>query len=155
MLSPNCTPKTKWRRETNCHWGGSETPVCQSKLPPATIQFLSFKPIQHGVDTLGGPELLAHRIQLLLQENQNGSLSKWMFQTLSALSRNCLLLEVSVHFPELYHHVGQMYGSSSSLIYGHGNDIKFQRGRASGRSPWPIPVCCCTSPNLKITPKEV
>ena len=67
---------------------------------------------------------LAHHIQLLLQENQDGSLLKTdVSNAFNTASRKHLLSEASGHFPELYHHVCQMYGSSSSLIYAHGNDI--------------------------------
>ena len=77
-----------------------------------------FTPIQHGVSTQNGTELVAHHIGLMLEVNQNWIVLKSdVRNAFNSISRCDMLKEVSKAFPDLFSHIQQMYGHSSSLVY--------------------------------------
>ena len=95
-----------------------------------------FSPLQHGVATRGGSEMLVHHVQRLLEENPEfGVLKTDVSNAFNSVSRQHLLQEVASHFPELYGHVKQMYGQSSPLLYFNGHNtciIESQEGVHQG-----------------------
>ena len=77
-----------------------------------------FTPIQHGVSTQNGTELVAHHIGLMLEVNQDWIVLKsHVRNAFNSISRCDMLNKVSKAFPDLFSHIQQMYGHSSSLIY--------------------------------------
>ena len=77
-----------------------------------------FSPIQHGVATAGGGELLTQLIQLLMDQNPEWSVLKTdVSNAFNPISRKCLMEEISNCFPGIVAHVHQMYSKPSSLIY--------------------------------------
>ena len=82
------------------------------------MNFRIFSPLQHGVSTEGGTDLLLHHIQLLLETN-----SDWIVLKTGAKnafnSVHCshLLQHVMKSFPILTNHVMQMYSGSGPLIF--------------------------------------
>ncbi|XP_062499650.1 uncharacterized protein LOC134176971 [Corticium candelabrum] len=89
--------------------------ICQQKSP----EFASyFSPIQHGIATPGGAELLTHHIQILLEQNPDWSILKTdVRNAFNSVSRERLLQQIAKDFPDIYPHVKQLYGESSKLIY--------------------------------------
>ena len=81
-----------------------------------------FAPLQHGIATDGGADLLVHDVQLLL-----GSHKDWLVMKTDAknafnsVKRSHLLTQVSKHFPEMFPHVNQMHAGSGPLIYLQGD----------------------------------
>ena len=83
-----------------------------------------FKPIQHGIATPGGAELLVHHLSFLMENNPGLSvLCTDVKNAFNSVSRDSILSQVMKVFPEIYHHVRQMYDSPSTLIYVKGKDI--------------------------------
>ena len=77
-----------------------------------------FSPIQHGVATAGGAELLTHHIQLLMDQNPEWPVLKTnVSNALNSISRKCFMEEISKCFLGIAAHVHQMYSKPSSLIY--------------------------------------
>ena len=65
-----------------------------------------FSPLQHGVATKGGTELLVHQVQLLLEENKDWIVLKSdMRNAFNSVSRSHLLNEVARAFPDIFGHV--------------------------------------------------
>ena len=89
--------------------------ICQQKSP----EFASyFSPIQHGIATPGGAELLTHHIQILLEQNPDWSILKTdVRNAFNSVSRERLLQQIAKDFPDIYPHVKQLYMESSKLIY--------------------------------------
>ena len=80
-----------------------------------------FCPIQHGVSTENGSELIAHHIELALENNPEWIVLKSdVKNAFNSVSRQHLLQEIQQCFPELYNHAFQMYGGFSSLLYMEG-----------------------------------
>ena len=81
-----------------------------------------FCPIQHGVSTKCGTELIAHHISLTLESNPNWIVLKSdVKNAFNSVSRDQIMEQVSLTFPELYNHVIQMYGKPSSLVFMQGS----------------------------------
>ena len=81
--------------------------ICLQKKP-ALASF--FVPIQHGVATEGGPELIIHHVQLLMEEHPDWVVVKSdISNAFNSVDRRHLLNEISATLPELSGHVGQMY----------------------------------------------
>ena len=77
-----------------------------------------FAPIQHGVATDGGSELVVNHIRLFLESNKHWSLLKTdVKNAFNSIRRSCLMQMVYKYFPEIYNHVSQMYSDSNPLIY--------------------------------------
>ena len=81
-----------------------------------------FYPLQHGVSTSGGTELIIHHIQLLLEKNPEWILLKTdVKNAFNSIGRSHLLNQVAEHHPDIYPHVAQMYSSSSPLVFHQDN----------------------------------
>ena len=81
-----------------------------------------FCPIQHGVSTKCGTELIAHHISLTLETNPNWIVLKSdVKNAFNSVSRDQIMEQVSLAFPDLYNHVIQMYGKPSSLVFMQGS----------------------------------
>ena len=77
-----------------------------------------FSPVQQGVCTSYGVEILIHHLQLLVEHNPNWvTLKSDVRNAFISISRQSLMSEVSSCFPELYNHVFAMYGHFSQLVY--------------------------------------
>ncbi len=77
-----------------------------------------FLPVQHGVATKSGPELITYHIQLALQENPDWVVIKSdVKNAFNSISRKSMLDQLSTAFPDLANHANQMYGESSSLLF--------------------------------------
>ena len=77
-----------------------------------------FSPVQHGVSTECGTELLSHHVQLLLEANPDWVVLKTDVKNpFYSLDRCQLLKEVSLSFPDLFYHVQQMYLNINSLVF--------------------------------------
>ena len=77
-----------------------------------------FCPIQHGVSTKCGRELIAHHMCLTLESNPNWIvLNSDVKDALYSFSRDQIVEQASRTFPDLYNHVIQMYGKPSSLVF--------------------------------------
>ena len=77
-----------------------------------------FAPIQHGVATEGGSELVTHNVQLLLDANPDWVLLQTdMSNAFNSVSRSHLLDQVTEHFLEILRHCFQMYYNLSDLVY--------------------------------------
>ena len=77
-----------------------------------------FSPVQHGVSTECGTELLSHHVQLLLEANPDWVVLKSDVKNVfNSLDRCQLLKEVSLSFPDLFYHVQQMYLNINSLVF--------------------------------------
>ena len=87
-----------------------------------------FSPIQHGIATRGGAELLIHHISFLMESNPDCSvLSTDVKNAFNSVSRDSILKESKKNFPEIYAHVRQMYDRPSTLIYVNGQGtVKLQ-----------------------------
>ena len=83
-----------------------------------------FTPLQHGVATSGGSELLVNHIRFLLESNSEWSVLKTdVKNAFNSIQRSSLLKSISSSFPSLYNHVYQMYSTDSSLIYQNGKTL--------------------------------
>ena len=81
-----------------------------------------FSPIQFGVSTKCGSELIAHHISLSLQNNPEWIVLKTdVRNAFNSVSRCHLLEQVFQSFPDLSSHAQQMYGGFSSLVYMQGS----------------------------------
>ena len=79
-------------------------------------------PIQHGVSTQNGTDLVAHQIGLMLEVDQYWIVLKSdVRNAFNSISRCDMLNEVSKASPDLFSHIQQMYGYSSFLIYLQGS----------------------------------
>ena len=76
-----------------------------------------FNPIQHGVSTDCRTELLTHHVQLLLESNPEWIALKTDVNAFNSLDRRQLLQEVSSSFPDIFHHLQQMYLNVNSLVF--------------------------------------
>ena len=77
-----------------------------------------FSPVQHGVSTECGTELLSHHVQLLLEANPDWVVLKTdVKNAINSLDRCQLLKEVSLLFHDLFCHVQQMYLNINSLVF--------------------------------------
>ena len=81
-----------------------------------------FTPIHHGVLVQNGTELVAHHIGLMLEVNQDWIVLKSdVRNAFNSISKCDMLNEVCKAFPNLFSHIQQMYGHSSSLVYLQGS----------------------------------
>ena len=65
-----------------------------------------------------GTELLTHHVQLLLESNPEWIVLKTDVKTaFNSLDRRQLLQEVSSSFPDIFHHIQQMYLNVYSLVF--------------------------------------
>ena len=77
-----------------------------------------FSPLQHGVATKGGAELLVHQVQLLLEENKDWIVLKSdVRNAFNSVSRSHFLIEVARAFPDIFGHVNKMYSGVNPLVY--------------------------------------
>ena len=82
-----------------------------------------FAPLQHGVSTPGGSELVTHHIQLLLESRPDWVLVKTDIKNaFNTIKRSSLHKEVLSKFPAILAHFEQMYGNSSPLVYVKGKE---------------------------------
>lgn len=99
-----------------------------------------FSPIQHGVATEGGSELIVHHIQLLLEKNPDWIMVKTdISNAFNSVDRASLLYAVSDSFPDIQGHVHKMYGVATSLIYLKGSEtilLSSQQGVYIKVIPW-------------------
>lgn len=95
--------------------------ICHQK----SSEFCSyFSPVQHGIATPGGAELLTHHIQYLLERNPSWSVLKTdVKNAFNSVSRQNVLQEIAHEFPDVYPHVKQFYEEPSSLIYNTGKGV--------------------------------
>ena len=95
-----------------------------------------FAPIQHGVATEGGSELMIHQVQLLLESHPEWSVLKSdVSNAFNSLHRSHMFKEVAASFPSIYQHVCQMYGHCGYLVCVQGNDtviLKSEEGVHQG-----------------------
>ena len=77
--------------------------ICQQK----SLDFAAyFSPLQHGIATPGGAELLTHHIQVLLEINSDWSILKTDIKNaFNSVSRQCVLHQIAKDFPDIYPHV--------------------------------------------------
>ena len=81
-----------------------------------------FAPLQHGIATDGGADLLLHHVRLLLDSHKDWVVIKTDAKNaFNSVKRSHLLTQVSKHFPEMFHHVNQMYAGFGPLIYLQGD----------------------------------
>ena len=81
-----------------------------------------FCPIQHGVSTKCGTELIVHHISLTLESNPNWIVLKSdVKNAFNSVSQDQIMEQFSLTFPDLYNHVIQMYGKPSSLVFMRGS----------------------------------
>ena len=74
------------------------------------------------MSTKCGTELIAHHISLTLESNPNWIVLKSdVKNAFNSVSRDQIMEQVSLTFPELYNHVIQMYGKPSSLVFMQGS----------------------------------
>ena len=94
-----------------------------------------FTPLQHGVTTSGGSEILVHHIQMLLEsDSELQILKKDISNAFNSVSRQQFLDEVIIEFPQIHAHVQQMYGITSPLLYFNGTSVSYSiRRRGSPR----------------------
>ena len=77
-----------------------------------------FCPIQHGVSTKCGTELIAHHISLTIESNPNWIVLKLDVKNVfNSVSRDQIMEQVYLTFPDLYNHVIRIYGKPSSLVF--------------------------------------
>ena len=77
-----------------------------------------FSPIQHGVSTACGSELLIHHIQLLLDQNADWVVLKTdVKNAFNSISRRAVADRLASHFPSIFPHFQQMYGLRGSLVF--------------------------------------
>ena len=77
-----------------------------------------FSPLQHGVSTEGGTDLLLHHIQLLLEANNDWIVLKTDAKNaFNSIHRSHLLQQVMKSFPTLTNHVMQMYSGFGPLVF--------------------------------------
>ena len=80
-----------------------------------------FCPIQHGVSTENGSELIIHHIELMLEHNPDWIVLKSdVKNAFNSINRHHLLNELRQSFPELYNYASQMYGGFNSLVFMEG-----------------------------------
>ena len=80
-----------------------------------------FSPLQHGVAVEGGSELLLHHINLLIESHPNWVVLKTdLKNAFHSVERALLLPEVAKSFPDIFHHVHQMYSGFSPLVFNDG-----------------------------------
>ena len=83
-----------------------------------------FAPIQHGVATDNGSELVVNHIRLLLEFNKDWTILKTdVKNAFNSIRRSHLLQKVYESFPQIYNHVSQMYSDISSLVYTNGKRV--------------------------------
>ena len=81
-----------------------------------------FSPIQHGVATGGGIELVANHVKLTLESHHNWILLKLDTKNaVNSISRSHCLKEVQASFTSLLPHIFQMYERENHLVYQMGN----------------------------------
>ena len=94
--------------------------ICHQK----SSEFSSFFcPLQHGIATPGGAELLRNHIQFLLESNPSWSVLKTDINAFNSVSRQSVLHQIAQDFPDIYPHIKQFYGVPSSLIYNIGKGV--------------------------------
>ena len=77
-----------------------------------------FAPIQHGVSTSNGSEILIHHIQLLLDRHPDWVVLKTdVRNAFNSISRRAIAERLSANFPSLMPHFRRMYGHSGSLVF--------------------------------------
>ena len=77
-----------------------------------------FSPIQHGVATECGTELITHHIELLLKHNPDWVVLKTDVKMLfCSISRQQIMKQIAKSFPDVYNHVVQMYQKVSPLVF--------------------------------------
>ena len=92
--------------------------ICQQKKELFSSFFC---PIQHGVATECGTELIVHHIELLLQHNPDWVVLKSdVRNAFNSISRQQMLEQVVGSFPDILNHVAQMYGRISPLVFMQG-----------------------------------
>ena len=76
------------------------------------------------MSTKCGTELIAHHISLTLESNPNWIVLKSNVKNaFNSISRDQIMEQVSLTFPDLYNHVIQMYGKPSSLVFMQGSSM--------------------------------
>ena len=89
--------------------------ICKQK---SAVSSAHFSPVQHGIATPGGAELLTHHIQVLLESNPDWSILKTEVRnSFISVARKRLLRQIEEDLPDIYPRVRQMYGKPSTLIY--------------------------------------
>ena len=89
--------------------------ICQQKKE---VFSRFFSPIQHGVATECGTELITHHIELLLEHNLDGVMLKTAVKNaFNFISRQQIMKQVVKSFPDIYNHVVQMYEKVSPLVF--------------------------------------
>ena len=77
-----------------------------------------FAPIQHGVSTSNGSEILIHHIQLLLDRHPDWVVLKTdVRNAFNSISRRAIAERLLANFPSLMPHFRRMYGHSGSLVF--------------------------------------
>ena len=81
-----------------------------------------FAPLQHGITTDGGANLLVHHVQLLLDSRKDWVVMKTDAKNaFNSAKRSHLLTQVSKHFPEMFPRVNQICAGFGPLIYLQGD----------------------------------
>ena len=89
--------------------------ICKQK---SAVFSAHFSPVQYGIATPEGAELLTHHIQVLLESNPDWSILKTdVRNAFNSVARKHLLRQIEEDLPDIYPHVRQMYGEPSTLIY--------------------------------------
>ncbi|XP_062509246.1 uncharacterized protein LOC134185471 [Corticium candelabrum] len=91
----------------------AKTICCQLKQSLSKF----FAPIQYGVATDGGSELVVNHILLLQESNKHWSLLKTCHvkNAFDSITRSYLMQMIHKYFPEIYNHVFQMFSDSNPL----------------------------------------
>ena len=99
--------------------------VC-SHLKKEMADYLA--PHQYGVSTPGGAEVMSHLIQLCSQQDENSVILKVDAKNaFNTISRDIILEEVAVHFPQIYPFVAKCYVNSTPLVVSlNGQDTTIQ-----------------------------
>ena len=94
-------------------------------------------------------KLLAHHIQLLMDQNPESSVLKTdVSNVFNSISRECLMEEISKHFPRIVAHVHQMYSKRSSLIHTKNqSDVTIQSDKGIHQGDPLGPALCYSNPS--------
>ena len=101
-----------------------------------------FAPLQYGVATEGGSELLIHQIQLLLESNKDWVVLKSDVKNVfNTINRSDMIDQVFASFPDIGNHVVRMYSAFSDLVISRGNStviLSSQEGVHQGDPLGPV-----------------
>ncbi len=140
-------------RPGHCHRGIYSPTYSQDYLFTNKEEFTKiFCPIQHGVSTKCGTELIAHHISLTLESNPNWTaLKSDVKNAFNSVGKDQIMEHVSLAFPDLYNHVIQMYGKPSSFVFMQGSStliIPSEKGVHQGDPLGPVPFATAIHPVL-------